>query len=152
MMDNILVHSYSFPRIMVSSFLLLIGKWYSSRIYFHLKPTFDSPYLGLYLKCANFSMLAAIFILYFCSFLFEYCLKPICFAAMTNQQLIDNGNRMMDDTDQVIERSKKVSLRINMLALQCFMVLWKISPHSYGSHMSHVIILVLCLNMICSGF
>ncbi|XP_048320563.1 novel plant SNARE 11 [Ziziphus jujuba] len=27
---------------------------------------------------------------------------------MTNQQLIDNGNRMMDETDQAIERSKKV--------------------------------------------
>lgn len=31
------------------------------------------------------------------------------FAAMTNQQLVDNGNRMMDETDQAIERSKKVS-------------------------------------------
>ncbi|KAJ0049522.1 hypothetical protein Pint_15734 [Pistacia integerrima] len=29
---------------------------------------------------------------------------------MSNQQLIDNGNRMMDETDEVIERSKKVSL------------------------------------------
>ncbi|KAJ0105199.1 hypothetical protein Patl1_18331 [Pistacia atlantica] len=27
---------------------------------------------------------------------------------MSNQQLIDNGNRMMDETDEVIERSKKV--------------------------------------------
>ncbi|KAI3918590.1 hypothetical protein MKX01_041910 [Papaver californicum] len=27
---------------------------------------------------------------------------------MSNQQLIDSGNRMMDDTDQAIERSKKV--------------------------------------------
>ncbi|CAL5408190.1 unnamed protein product [Camellia sinensis] len=27
---------------------------------------------------------------------------------MTNQELIDNGNRMMDETDQAIERSKKV--------------------------------------------
>ncbi|EXC26758.1 hypothetical protein L484_023374 [Morus notabilis] len=27
---------------------------------------------------------------------------------MTNQQLVDNGHRMMDDTDQAIERSKKV--------------------------------------------
>lgn len=32
------------------------------------------------------------------------------YAAMTNQQLIDNGNHMMDETDQVIERSKKVSV------------------------------------------
>ena len=32
---------------------------------------------------------------------------------MTNQQLMDNGNRMMDETDQVIERSKKVSLSLN---------------------------------------
>ncbi|XP_068636286.1 novel plant SNARE 11-like [Aristolochia californica] len=29
-------------------------------------------------------------------------------SSMTNQQLMDNGNRMMDDTDQAIERSKKV--------------------------------------------
>ncbi|KAK7814792.1 putative plant snare 11 [Quercus suber] len=28
-------------------------------------------------------------------------------AAMTNQQLVDSGNRMMDETDQAIERSKK---------------------------------------------
>ena len=27
---------------------------------------------------------------------------------MTNQQLIDKGNRMMDETDEAIERSKKV--------------------------------------------
>ncbi|XP_057505867.1 novel plant SNARE 11-like [Actinidia eriantha] len=27
---------------------------------------------------------------------------------MTNQQLMENGNRMMDETDQAIERSKKV--------------------------------------------
>lgn len=27
---------------------------------------------------------------------------------MTNQQLMDQGNKMMDETDQVIERSKKV--------------------------------------------
>lgn len=32
---------------------------------------------------------------------------------MTNQQLMDNGNQMMDETDQVIERSKKVSLSLN---------------------------------------
>ncbi|XP_058086286.1 novel plant SNARE 11-like [Magnolia sinica] len=29
-------------------------------------------------------------------------------SSMTNQQLIDSGNRMMDETDQAIERSKKV--------------------------------------------
>ena len=29
---------------------------------------------------------------------------------MTNQQLIDSGNRMMDETDQAIERGKKVGL------------------------------------------
>ncbi|ONI06305.1 hypothetical protein PRUPE_5G052300 [Prunus persica] len=29
-------------------------------------------------------------------------------SSMTNQQLIDNGNQMMDETDQAIERSKKV--------------------------------------------
>lgn len=33
-------------------------------------------------------------------------------AAMTNQQLMDNGNRTMDETDQAIERSKKVSASI----------------------------------------
>ncbi|TXG68179.1 hypothetical protein EZV62_003114 [Acer yangbiense] len=31
-------------------------------------------------------------------------------SSMTNQQLMDNGNQMMDETDQAIERSKKVSL------------------------------------------
>ncbi|KAF7828501.1 putative plant SNARE 11 [Senna tora] len=30
--------------------------------------------------------------------------------AMTNQQLMDSGNRMMDETDQAIERGKKVVL------------------------------------------
>lgn len=29
-------------------------------------------------------------------------------SAMTNQQLMDHGNQMMDETDQAIERSKKV--------------------------------------------
>ncbi|KAK6947488.1 Sec20 [Dillenia turbinata] len=29
-------------------------------------------------------------------------------SSMTNQQLIDSGNRMMDETDQAIERSKQV--------------------------------------------
>uniref|UniRef100_A0A1D1ZJA9 Putative plant SNARE 11 n=1 Tax=Anthurium amnicola TaxID=1678845 RepID=A0A1D1ZJA9_9ARAE len=29
-------------------------------------------------------------------------------SSMTNQQLMENGNRMMDETDQAIERSKKV--------------------------------------------
>ncbi|KAI9173534.1 hypothetical protein LWI28_002847 [Acer negundo] len=29
-------------------------------------------------------------------------------SSMTNQQLMDNGNQMMDETDQAIERSKKV--------------------------------------------
>lgn len=28
---------------------------------------------------------------------------------MTNEQLVDHGNKMMDETDQIIERSKKVS-------------------------------------------
>lgn len=31
---------------------------------------------------------------------------------MTNQQLMDHGNHMMDETDQAIERSKKVRLFI----------------------------------------
>lgn len=30
---------------------------------------------------------------------------------MTNQELIDRGNQMMDDTDQAIQRSNKVTLR-----------------------------------------
>lgn len=29
---------------------------------------------------------------------------------MTNEQLFDHGNRMMDDTDQAIDRAKKVQL------------------------------------------
>jgi SNARE protein len=29
---------------------------------------------------------------------------------MTNEQLMDQGNRMMDDTDQAIERGKRVGL------------------------------------------
>lgn len=35
-------------------------------------------------------------------------IKVNIFVDMTNQQLVDNGNRMMDETDQAIERSKKV--------------------------------------------
>ena len=34
---------------------------------------------------------------------------------MTNQELIDTGKKTMDETDQVIERSKKVILDINVL-------------------------------------
>lgn len=30
------------------------------------------------------------------------------FAGMTNQQLIDNGHQMMDETDQAIDRAQKV--------------------------------------------
>lgn len=30
-------------------------------------------------------------------------------ADMTNQQLLDHGNNMMDETDQAIDRAKKVS-------------------------------------------
>lgn len=37
---------------------------------------------------------------------------------MTNQQLMDHGNHMMDETDQAIERSKKVRLFI-LDDLQC---------------------------------
>ena len=29
---------------------------------------------------------------------------------MTNEQLMDHGNRMMNETDQAIERGKKVGL------------------------------------------
>lgn len=38
--------------------------------------------------------------------------KAILFAAMTNQQLVDRGNTMMNETDQAIERSKKVGLSL----------------------------------------
>ena len=38
-------------------------------------------------------------------------------AAMTNQQLVDGGNRMMDETDQAIERSKKVGLSLMIILL-----------------------------------
>ena len=31
---------------------------------------------------------------------------------MTNQQLVDRGNKMMDETDEAIERSKKVSFSL----------------------------------------
>ena len=37
-------------------------------------------------------------------------------AAMTNEQLMDHGNRMMDDTDQAIERGKKVGLYFHLHA------------------------------------
>lgn len=30
------------------------------------------------------------------------------FEDMTNQQLLDQGNHMMDETDQAIDRAKKV--------------------------------------------
>lgn len=45
-------------------------------------------------------------------------IDAICFAAMTNQQLVDSGNRMMDETDQVIERSKKVCLSLKTIFLR----------------------------------
>jgi len=46
--------------------------------------------------------------LFFCGIV---CKKKLyIFAAMTNQQLVDHGNQMMDETDQAIERGKKVSL------------------------------------------
>lgn len=31
-------------------------------------------------------------------------------AAMSNQELVDHGHKMMDETDQAIERSKQVGL------------------------------------------
>lgn len=31
---------------------------------------------------------------------------------MSNQQLMDQGNRMMDETDEAIERSKKVGISL----------------------------------------
>ena len=40
------------------------------------------------------------------------------FAATTNQQLIDSGNRMMDETDQAIERSKEVGLSLTIILLR----------------------------------
>lgn len=35
--------------------------------------------------------------------------KTFICAAMTNQQLIDSGNKIMDETDESIERSKQVA-------------------------------------------
>ncbi|CAL5343409.1 unnamed protein product [Camellia sinensis] len=37
---------------------------------------------------------------------------------MTNQELIDNGNRTMDEADQAIDRSKKVSISILLQSTQ----------------------------------
>lgn len=34
----------------------------------------------------------------------------LCITAMTNEQLMDRGNHMMDETDQAIERGRKVGL------------------------------------------
>lgn len=34
-------------------------------------------------------------------------------ADMSNQQLIDHGNRMMDETDQTIDRAKKVLIEFS---------------------------------------
>ncbi|KAG6636064.1 hypothetical protein CIPAW_11G084800 [Carya illinoinensis] len=39
-------------------------------------------------------------------------------SSMTNQQLVDSGNRMMDETDQVIERSKKVVHETNNVGIE----------------------------------
>lgn len=46
-------------------------------------------------------------------------------ADMTNQQLIDSGNRMMDETDEAIERSKKVSLSLEDLISAFFLSSFK---------------------------
>lgn len=43
------------------------------------------------------------------SHFFSFLVNLFCLAAMSNQQLIDAGTKQMDETDQVIERSKKVS-------------------------------------------
>lgn len=42
-------------------------------------------------------------------------------AAMTNQELIDAGNRTMDETDQAIERSKQVRGYAVKHVLACIM-------------------------------
>lgn len=36
------------------------------------------------------------------------CIFFVCIAAMSNQELVDHGHKMMDETDQSIERSKQV--------------------------------------------
>lgn len=36
---------------------------------------------------------------------------------MSNEQLMDQGNRMMDDTDQAIERGKRVGYTLNITIL-----------------------------------
>ena len=38
-------------------------------------------------------------------------------AAMINQQLVDSGNWMMDETDQAIESFKKVGLSLMIILL-----------------------------------
>lgn len=38
----------------------------------------------------------------------------LCITAMTNEQLMDRGNHMMDETDQAIERGRKVGLFPNI--------------------------------------
>ena len=42
------------------------------------------------------------------SYLWHNMLLDWLTEAMTNQELIDTGKKTMDETDQVIERSKKV--------------------------------------------
>jgi hypothetical protein len=41
---------------------------------------------------------------------------------MTNEQLMDQGNRMMDDTDQAIERGKRVGLYLELII--CYSILF----------------------------
>lgn len=44
-------------------------------------------------------------------------IKTFICAAMTNQQLIDKGNKMMDETDESIERSKQVAAKEYKMSL-----------------------------------
>jgi hypothetical protein len=49
---------------------------------------------------------------------------------MTNEQLMDQGNQMMDDTDQAIERGKRVGLYLELII--CYSILFflnSLAPH-----------------------
>lgn len=44
------------------------------------------------------------------------------YTAMSNEQLMDQGNRMMDDTDQAIERGKRVGLYLLNITILLFQI------------------------------
>lgn len=49
--------------------------------------------------------------------IFLILLACLCAVAMTNQELIDAGKKTMDETDQAIERTKKVKNYLKRLIL-----------------------------------